>query len=621
MNKFKSSALIRIIPQNIFLISFILILTFISFSSSLNNDYVNWDDPVHFLESAYVHHLNWPSVKGMFTEIVNTTYIPLTTLSFAVEYRFFKFNPWISHLINILLHLAVVALVFPICLKLNLSKRASFIATLLFAVHPMRVESIAWVTERKDVLYGLFYAAALLVYLSYLEKKSLLKYCLTIFLGFLSMLAKPMALSLPLILILLDWYKERKDWGRILLEKLPIFLYVGMLALLSVKENHDIFFLKNGILKAILTYVWSFSFYILKFLWPIHLTPFYPIPQPISLINPQLLISIVVLVGIILAVVKSRSNRLLIFAILFFFFSVFFLLRVNPEYLVVVDLVADRYIYLPSLGLCFLIGFYADYWLTNLKTAKSPWQHILVGALILMAAALMVKTYFQCQIWKNSLTMWGQVIKYSPDTAYAYISRGTYYEEHHDFDSALADYNKAIQLFPNYIRNYSRRAILYGKRGEYDLALKDFNYILSVRPQDWNALSNRGNISKLMKDCPSAVIDYSEALRVKPDELITLNNRGECFLEMNKFNQALEDFNQTLSLNPKFVTAYVNRGLIYAKQNNFDAALEEFNKALLLNPNFVKTLFYRAAVYQQTGQTQQAIEDLKRIEQIKKGQN
>lgn len=582
---------------------------FISFSSSLKNGYINWDDPVHFLESSATHGLNARNLHVIFTETINTIYIPLTTLSFAVEYHFFKHNPFVSHLINILLHVMVVMFVYYFCRRLDLSLRAAYIAAFLFAVHPMRVESIAWVTERKDVLYAVFYVGAMHAYLTFVQTRKIRFYAAAFCCGFLSMLAKPMALSLPLILLLIDYVQGRRDWVKALIEKVPFFLYVFFIASLTVKENHDIFFLKGGVVAAALTFMWSFSFYIVKFLWPLDLSPLYQIPEPISLSNIHFVGAIAVLLGSLCFLIVNLRNRLIVFSSLFFVFSVFFLLRVNPEQLIVVDLVADRYIYLPSLGFCLLLGYFADRLLNYFRKHNVALMNVTMGILFMIGIGLGVKSFQQCFIWKDSLTMWGHVIKQAPNMTFAYISRGTYYDEHSQYDLALKDYSQAIVLLPGYVKTYIRRGILYGRMGKYDLALHDFNWVIDRRSDDWNAYSNRGNVYKLKKQYPLAIADYDKAISLNPASEISFENRGACYVELGAWDKAIENFNQSLSINGRSVNSYIFRGLVYSKSRQYALALEDFNKALLLKPNFAKTLFHRAMVHQELGNLDQAVED------------
>ena len=202
------------------------LLTVLSFSPVLRSEFTNWDDPLHTTENPFVQNLSWNDFKGIFTSTVVKAYIPLTILSFAFEYHFVRDHPLVYHLDNLILHIGNVFLIFVLAQRLGLSLRACFLASLLFAIHPMRAESVAWITERKDVLYGFFFLLAILSYLTYLDKKTFISYCLSIVLGLLSMLAKPMALSLPLVLLSLDWFTNRELKRKVFFEKIPFLIYI-----------------------------------------------------------------------------------------------------------------------------------------------------------------------------------------------------------------------------------------------------------------------------------------------------------------------------------------------------------------------------------------------------------
>ena len=202
--------------KDIVVCSIILVITFLVFSPALKGEFLVWDDDNHVVDNAHVRSLAADNIMAIFSSRVNNTYIPLTTLVFAVEYHFFKLNPFIFHFTNIILHLGVCSLVFWLALRLRLTSIGAAMATLIFAIHPMHVESVAWITELKDVLYAIFYLGALHVYLSYIrfpftgngskQKPAVRFYAWTILFGILSILAKPMAVSLPFILLLMDWF-------------------------------------------------------------------------------------------------------------------------------------------------------------------------------------------------------------------------------------------------------------------------------------------------------------------------------------------------------------------------------------------------------------------------------
>ena len=313
--------------NSILWIALIVCITIFCYRPVLKSDFINWDDNWHLTGLVDVQSLSAEHIKNIFSSAVNLTYIPLTILSFAIEYHFCKLNPFVYHLDNLFLHLGVVILIFFFALHLGLTKRAAGLAALLFAIHPMHVESIAWVTERKDTLYASFYMLALLCYMRYIEqcRGKFIFYILSIIFGLLSMLAKPMALSLPLIFFLLDWFKRRRFSIWILAEKIPYVLYIEPLAGLNFSLNLKTFSAVFDPLNNLLIYIWTFTFYPVKFIFPCELIPIYFIPKPVAPFNGNYAWSIIVFIIVVWALVRYHRNRLWIFSVGFYFFSIFFL--------------------------------------------------------------------------------------------------------------------------------------------------------------------------------------------------------------------------------------------------------------------------------------------------------
>ncbi len=239
------------------------ILIFIAFSPSLQNRIDIWDDEVHLSTNKDVRSLTTEGIRKIFTHTVNKTYIPLTTLSFAVEYHFFKYRPVVYHFTNIVLHWIVTVLIFLIGLRLGLSPTGSFLAALLFGIHPLRVESVAWVTERKDVLYAVFYLLAVYAHCRYVQSRSKGFFVVAMVCGLLSILAKAMALSLPLILLICDGFLKREFKPGVWFEKLFHLAYIVPIAWLTYSLNARMSIQNGG--EAFLTWIWTLVFYLRKF--------------------------------------------------------------------------------------------------------------------------------------------------------------------------------------------------------------------------------------------------------------------------------------------------------------------------------------------------------------------
>ena len=523
----------------------ILAVTVASFSPSLKNDFTNWDDDTHLTKNLTVQSLSPANLKTIFTSTVNLTYIPLTILSFAIEYHFFKYQPFIYHFNNLLLHVAVVALIFYFALQTGLPLRAAALAALVFGIHPMHVESVAWVTERKDVLYSFFYTLTLIYYWRYLQTRRIVFYLSTIVLGLLSILAKPMAVSLPLILLLCDWLYGRKFGKKMFLEKWPYFLYIIPITWLS----HSLVLLNakvpgHTLLNSILVFAWTLAFYLKNFLFPFVLIPVYQLPKPISIFNAEYLAALGLVFLIAYGLFRFKQNRWFYFACFFYFFSIFPALRFDDVKEVWnFSVVADRFMYLPSLGVCFFLGIISDKFLAKFSRHNS-WKIISYVSLAVVLMILSCKTFAQTKIWKDSLTLWTYVIAQSPQAEVAYNNRGLIYKAQGRHDLALRDYTQAIALNANYPEAYHNRANVHALEGRYDLAIDDYDKALS---------------------CTSYFVD-------------SYRNRGMVYKEMKKYDLAIEDFNKALQINPQDALAYDQRSLAYEAKKNMSRALNNDSK-------------------------------------------
>jgi len=521
----------------------VLVVIFSAFSPSLKNGFVNWDDPDHLIKDQSLRDLSFHNIQDFFTSFsLHQTYIPLTRLSFALERHFFGFDPFAYHLNNVLLHLSVTAFVFFFALQMGLSQRASGLAALLFGIHPMHVESVAWISERKDVLYALFYMMALCGYCLYLKGKNLSIYLATIFFGLLSMLAKPMALSLPLIFILCDWFSKRKVGIRSLADKIPHFLYVIPIAWVTF---HQLGRVPDIIVPdSMLIGIWTMTFYIVKFFFPLHLNPLYPVPEPMNFTNSHFLFSIIVLLLILYCVIFKR-NRWVNFACGYYFFSIFFLIKFDSQETVIV---ADRYMYLPSLGFCLLIGLFFDEIIKRLKTKSALYS--LTGRLVmfLMFLALFNTTWNQCRIWNNSIALWTHVITWNPQSDLAYNSRGEAYSQKGENAKALADFNMAIKIDPQHTEAYNNRGVVYSVLGQKAKAISDFSKALQLDAAFEEVYLNMGVVHSDLGNYSLAIKAYDQAIILNPANPISFYNRGMIYLLKENYHKALKDIKLAKSL-------------------------------------------------------------------------
>ncbi len=566
--------------KKLFVLFVILSIVFLAFSSTLSNQFTGLDDPKHLLENPHILSLDKENIVSMFSSTINKTYIPLTTLSFAVEYHFFKFEPFIYHLDNLLLHLAVTGLVFYFGCQLGLSVLAAGLGALLFGVHPMRVESVAWVTERKDVLYAFFYMLSLCQYWSYLTKKKYSSFCFSVIFGILSVLAKPMALSLPLVFCVLDWFHQRRFNRAAVIDKLIHFAYIVPIIWItsSLHDRPP----SSDVVEALLTAVWSLMFYIQKFIYPLDLSSIYELPRPISLENPEFLFASGFLIIYMICAIYYRGHRWFSFANLFFIVSIFFLIRFKPDK--DVNIVGDRFMYLPSLGFCFLFGVCMENIFFWSREQKFKFSWLIIMCLSVMFGVLSVKTYKRSQIWYDDFTLWENTLQKTWHNPFPYFGRGKMYHNRGEYRKAIADYTKTIELGPKWIRAYNNRGVLYYKLGVIDLAIADYTKAIELDPAFVKAYSNRGTIYYELKKDNLALYDYNKAIELDPEFAMSYANRGLLYYALFKDDLALADFDKAIELDPKAVRTYVGRADLYSHTNRYLLAIKDLTKAIKLDP-------------------------------------
>ncbi len=580
----------------------IICVVVLTFLPGLAGEFVNWDDTTHVLENPAVSSFD---VTAMFRQTVHKIYIPLTTLSFAVEHKFFGFNPFVYHLNNLLLHIANVLLVYAVAQRLGLSVFAALFTALFFGVHPMKVESVAWVTERKDLLYAFFYLIAMHLYISYLNDRSWRSYFVFFVCATLSLLAKPMALSLPLIVFLLDWFYQREFTLRSVAEKIPLFavfipvtwLTYALHARIPVKDP----------LEAALMWTWSFVFYIWKFLWPDPLVPVYPVAEPVGLGNPVYVISLLIFGILCAGAVWFSKHRWWMFAVGFYVLSIFFLLRFDPK--TDIHVVADRFMYLPSLGFCMLAGLGAEHALKHIRLRHVRWEIATKVLLWLAVFCLALKSVDQSKIWNNSLTLWTHVIKHNPTAFLAFNDRAVAFIEKGQHDLALADYGAILRIDPDNADAYFNRGLLFKKIGRYRPAVDDFTEVIRRYPYYEKAYHHRGRAYEALGQEAMALADYTRAVTVSPAYPDGYMERGNIYNHRGDLKAALADYQRVIELEPSNVRAVNNLGTIYAKMSDNERAMAEFNKAIELDPEHAESYYNRSVIYKRQGEFAKALKD------------
>jgi protein O-mannosyl-transferase len=579
-----------------------LVLTFFAFTSSLNNKFVNWDDEVNIVENDNTAALDWAHVKAIFTSDVIGNYNPLPILTLAIERHFVGLEgTWLYHWTNLLLHLFCVFFAFRIAKSLGLSVWAAAFCALLFGVHPLRVESVAWVTERKDVLYAAFYLPALYLYIKYVQEEGQNRtkyYIYILILFFFSLLSKVQAVALPLSMLAIDFYLNRLDltnfkeiFNRIV-EKTPFFLMslagglVNVYTLArnkSIGDNDDITNFTHLDRLAIGGY--SFIVYLMKLVYPYEMSPLYPYPS--SLDYKFYILAPIAVAAVFYGVFKlyKSGNKAVVFGFFFFLFNVIFVLQIVGAGQ---GFLADRFTYIAYLG-CF---FVAAYFLDKIITGDGTYKTIAYTGFGIFTLLYMIMTFNQNKIWENGATLWDHVLKYYPDSDMAMNNKARYTRENlHDYKAALEGFNQSIRLKPTAEKHNSRGKTYFdmGTGVEFtEKALADYNTALSL---PLNKLDNKG-LSELYVNRAAA---YGRLSEEKNDK--------------QYLNLALPDVIKGAEIDPKNKNAFLNGYLINSNLGNRQAAIDNIDKYNALSPDEADMYYSRGLENRAMGKTEDALKD------------
>ena len=589
-----------------------LAITFIAFAPSLSNGFVNWDDNLNIYENKNIEALDGAHVKAMFGETVIGGYNPLTILTFAVERHLAGLNPKLYHVDNLILHLICVLLVFVFLRQLKINTWGALFGAVLFGLHPMRVESVAWATERKDVLYATFYLGALVAYVRYVQSSFALRYYL-IALGLFvfALFAKIQAVALPLSFLALDYYftrtgrrketvssngqPQKKSQSllasaatKLLIEKIPFFLMslavgsIGVLLLSKSKtlEDHTGF----GLIEHLLLGAYSFVIYVIKVVAPYTLCAVYPYPGTLSLefyIAPLGVLALLALAWW----AHKRGHRAVVFGIAFFVVNIVFVLQILGAGQ---GFVADRFTYVAYLGLFFIAAHVFETLLAN-----KQWSGFAQAAAAACVVVFGVMTWKQCAVWRDGETLWTSVMRQYPKDPLAYGQRGFYY------------------------RTIAARSNAATAQRYYNLALRDYDRaaeILDAAPGKFTkdkvtVHNSRGKTLFDMGRTEEAIADYTKALEFDATYAEAYINRGAAYGKSGKTELALADFNKGIELDPKAANGYFNRSLLYSEMKKFDLAIRDHDSYLQLNPGNISILYERAVAKRALGRPMDAIAD------------
>lgn len=600
--------------KSLWLLGGVVLFTALVLFPLLQADFVNWDDDIYILENPLIANIG-ANFTTYFTQAMASNYHPLTMVSLAIDYALVGQKPFLFHLVNLLFHLLNTALVFFFIKSISKGNtEVALLVALLFGIHPMHVESVAWISERKDVLFTCFFLLSMLAYLRYTETNAL-KWWLPAFVFFaISVLSKPAAVTLPVILLLLDWYLGRSINLKSLLEKLPFFILALVIGYVTVEiQRHTAIgsFESYTIPQRFMFASYGLVMYIVKMFVPWHLSVLHPYPSTTGGL-PFIYMLAPALAAILLAAVawSVKRTKLVAFGFLFYFINVALVLQFLS---VGMAIMSERYTYVPYIGLFYVVAMGAYFFMKQKPQMATAIRTTIAGYALLLALV----TFNRTAVWQNSELLWTDVIEKYPDKApVAHNNRGTYYRTEKRYPEALADYNKAISLSVDYQLPYLNRGNVYFNTNQNEQALADYNKAIELKDDDAKAYCNRSAVYFQLNQLEKGLADATRAIELQPIYPDAWMNRSVIFASLNRHEEAVADFTSYLKHKPDTPKMLNWRGISYRALKKYQEALADFNSAIKLDPNVGEYYANRSYAHNDLGNRAAALTDAQKAKSM-----
>jgi protein O-mannosyl-transferase len=614
--------------------AFVAFATFATFSPVLQNGFVNGDDPANVLDNPNFRGLGWTELRWMFTTFHLTLYRPLTWVSLGFDYVLWDMNPHGYHLTSLILHVASSALFYFISLRLLalatnkpaspdfwLRVSAGF-AALIFALHPLRVEPVAWISARNDVLAGFFSLACILSYLKYAmisETHRLRWFAMATGAYVLSLLSKGSGVTLPIVLLMLDIYPLKRlkltgaQWAEraIWFEKLPFVIPAIVVFVIGAIAKHQFDTAASlqdyGVLSRLNQIMYSLAFYISKTVIPLGLSPLYEKLAYLSEVGAFDIRSGLIVLALTAGFLLARKSwpaglaSWLCYAVILS--PVLGVVPFGPQ------VVADRYSYLSCLGWALLAGAGLFHLrrrrLDGRLSARTFKLAGISGALIL--ALLSTLSWRQSQVWHDSERLWRHALAIDRRTSFAHNLLGLALAERGEIQQAIEHFRDALRVDPAFAEAHNNLGYFLARQGSRDEAIAQFRQAILIKPAFADAHNNLGNALANRGQFNEAIQHLRRAQQLSPDKSAVFYNLARVLAQVGKMEEAIVQYQHALQLNPLDPDIHNNLGLILFKKGDTRAAIERFLEALRLNPGYGKANFNLGRVYAQEGDLDNAV--------------
>lgn len=617
--------------RNLFICSLLIVLIAAAYWQAIGNDFMTfYDDVLYVTENSQVQTgLTFQSITWAFTTGHGANWHPLTWLSHMLDCQIYGLNPLGHHLTNLLFHTANTLLLFFLLARMtNAVWQSGFVAA-LFALHPLHVESVAWVAERKDVLSTFFWMLTMWAYLRYVDHQKISRYVLVLVFLALGLMAKPMLVTFPFVLLLLDiWPLGRlhaglrdaetrgktRNWSAIsrnkariaqlIKEKIPLFglvLVSSVITFIAQKsggamQTVEALPLNIRAVNALVSYVG----YIIKMIWPSNLAAFYPHPGNALPAWQPLLASLLILFISVLSIRLLTSRPYLAVG---WFWYIGTLVPVIGLVQVGSQAMADRYTYVPLIGLFFMVAW-------GIPDLLSKWRHQKIGWIVAAGGSLLAleaTTYFQVQYWRDGTSLFQHAVDVTENNWLAHSNLGSSLGAQGKTEEALKQYYEAIRIRPNYPEAQYNIGVVFATQGKVLDAMKYYEEALRIKPDYAGAHLNLGALLVEQGKTEEAIAHYTEALKALPEYAEAHYNLGICLANQGKPQEAMARYLEAIRFKPDFWRAYFNLADLLAKEGKTTEALSRYTEALRLKPEYAEAHSNLADLLVRQGRTDEAL--------------
>jgi protein O-mannosyl-transferase len=595
--------------QNLAVCFFLVLMVFAVFGQTARFGFVNYDDDLNVYENPAVENgLSLNGIVWAFTHAQVNNWIPLTTLSHMADCQFFGLNAGGHHLVSVLLHAATAVTLFLMLRHMTGARwRSAFVAA-VFAIHPLRAESVAWVSERKDVLSALFFMLTIGAYVRNVRHPSRPGRVAVIVLFALGLMAKSMVATLPLVLLLLDYWPLRRfnnsrQFARLLEEKIPLFA-LSVASCVAVVVMPGLIITDSDrlpLLERIENALVAYAVYMRQMVFPAGLAM--PYPNPAN--GPPL--GEVALAFVLLAVISSGAyacRKKQPFLLVGWLWYLGMLVPVIGIVQISSDAShADRYTCLPEIGLAM-----AATWAT--AECSTRWKYrrvVLAGLAVAVTGALMACASIQISYWKNSRSLWARALSCTVGNYIACNNLGIVFAKAGQAEPAIAQYRTALEIKPDYVEARNNLGVALARNGELDEAIAQYRKILETKPDYAEARNNLGIVLVTKGQVDEAIAQYRKALEIDPNGAEAHYNLGNALAMKGQGDEAIAQYLEALEIKPDYMVARNNLGIMLFQKGELNEAIEQYRAVLKLKPDYAEARNNLGAALMQAGRVSEAV--------------